>query len=197
MDYTFNLKRNIILPSPTVRNALLVFPSWLCALSYKVIPYPREKRLEVFLIVVDKVDNSVLFDLAHFVITEAGFGTGVFANQADLDTWDTAAAPLLALSKNLNELLMSKDFEIQQIVHSGGSPSQALLDEVSTIVSDLAHIAADLEHLGPRPESQEVVINRYSDVIGYFDNTMSITADGILWAKQIPFLGATIGDFIK
>lgn len=44
--------------------------------------------------------------------------------------------------------------------------------------------------------SEPVVINKYSDVIGYFNGDGTLTDAGIAWAKTTPFRGALISDYI-
>jgi len=41
-----------------------------------------------------------------------------------------------------------------------------------------------------------VYINKYSEVIQYFEGDGSLTEAGITWAKSTPFNGQTVGDFI-
>lgn len=42
----------------------------------------------------------------------------------------------------------------------------------------------------------ELFVNKYETVINYFEKDGSITDEGIVWAKQLPFLGKTIGYYI-
>ncbi len=53
-----------------------------------------------------------------------------------------------------------------------------------------------LQHVETKPTPQPLIVNRYSDVIGYFNGDGSITKEGVEWAGQVPFLDGTLGDYL-
>lgn len=196
MNYIFPLKKNITIPSPTVPNAYLVFPFTTCALTYSILPKPQQSTMSVELIIADKVSGKHLFTLTQFAITEAGFPTGVVLNQADIDAYNTAKTTLATEILSLNEQLMAKDLEAQVFISQSLPVPEELTLEIENLQTQLVTKNAELVALGSAPAPITEVRNKYSDVIQYFDNTGSITTEGIVWAKTIPFGGATLGDYL-
>lgn len=195
MKNTFQLKRPIIVPSPSVKNAFLIFPYQTCALSYDVVPLPKEDAMSVTLSLVDKVNGTNIFPLGNYKITEQGFPTGVVLNQTEIDNYKKALAPLLVEYNSIQVLVFSKQSDIA-IAIAQKLPTETLEAELSLLLENLNNVSVQISDLGEEPEKQYEYRNKYSEIIQYFDNSGTITQEGIAWAKTIPFLGLTIGDFI-
>lgn len=184
-----------MVPSPNVKNAFLVFPYQTCSLSYDVVPLPKEDAMSVTLSLVDKVSGVTIFPLGNYKITEQGFPTGVVLNQAEIDAYNSSLAPLTAEYNSLQTTIFAKQSDIA-IAAAQGTDTKDLEAELVLLLEDLNAVSSAIAALGEVPEKQFEYRNKYSEVIQYFDNSGTITQDGIMWAKTIPFLGLTIGDFI-
>lgn len=95
-QYVFELKKPIIIPSPNIRRALLIFPKDTCCLSYEILPKPKDSSMTIILTIVDKETSVVLMQLAQYNVTETGFPSGVYANQTLRDQWKAQFDPLAA-----------------------------------------------------------------------------------------------------
>lgn len=195
-NYTFELKRPLIIPSNTVQNALMVFRPSHFALSYSMMPNPKEGYMVVTLTIVDKASGNEVFQIFSYTITEQGFATGVILNQAAIDAWVASFGSINDAKNALEATLVDKQSEEYQYLADKLDVPAELTLEIESLTEQVAEAVAQLEELGDKPEPVELHINKYSDVLQYFDNKGAITADGVLWAKQIPFMGLKIGDFI-
>lgn len=195
-QYTFKLKRPILIPAKNIRNAYTVFPSSTCALSYEVVPNPRQATMTVTLTIVDALSGAMIYKLDTFNITEQGFPTGNVLNAADIATWDTAVLPLKSAAEQASVELTNLQIQVAELVNTNQIVPQELTDAVDAKIAEIQTIDDAIVAAGPRPVPVLEYYNKYSDIIKYFDNTGAITAEGIIWAKNIPFLGLTIGDYI-
>lgn len=195
-NYTFNIKRSILIPFSGVVNAILVFRPEHFALSYTMQPNPKEEYMVVSLNIVDKTSGNEVYKLASFTITERGFPTGVILNAAAIEKWLNDNATL-GLTKKAKEMeLIEKEGEEYALIADKQDVPAELTAAIEALRLEVTALTADIEALGPQPEPNELYFNKYSDVVGYFDNRGAITAEGIAWARNIPFLGLTLGDYL-
>ena len=151
----------------------------------------------VTLTIVDKETGNQVYTIASYTITENGFPTGVILNQAAIDAWVSSYGSISSAKKALEATLVEKQGEEYQYLADKLDVPAELTLEIESLTEQVAEAEGQLVALGERPEPIELHINKYSDVLQYFDNKGAITADGITWAKTIPFMGLTIGDYIK
>lgn len=195
-NYTFALKRPLIIPSNTVAKALMVFRPQDFALSYTMMPNPKEGYMVVTLTIVDKINGNDVYQLASYTITLQGFGTGVITNQAAIDAWVASHTSITAAKTALEISLLEKQGEEYEYLNNKEEVPVELTNAINALMEDVQEAEAQLVELGEKPEPEELFINKYEDVLPYFDNKGAITPEGITWAKTIPFLGLTIGDYI-
>lgn len=195
-QYVFDLKRPIIIPSPNIRRAFLIFPKDTCSLSYEILPKPKDSSMTVILTIVDKETSSVLLQLSQYNITETGFPSGIYENQAQRDQWQSQYDPLALQLAQKQQTYYGLQTEVITLTNTNQEVPQALLDEITVLEGEMATLESSITALGEIPSGQEIYINKYSEIIGYFDNKGAITAEGIAWAKTINFLGATLGDYL-
>lgn len=221
-QHIFPLSRPLVLNHPT--GGLLVFTGAKHAFGYRVFPDPVNEKMRVDLLVVDVKTGRQVHEIESFEITEAGFPTGIVTNSAALQAWDAQfeAARQLSLAKNgsVDSFRQGEKEKLgllaeKQDVRAGtpeGPERDALDDEIRAILEQVEKAQADLKKseedaddarvafanlTGTRPAEEVLVINRYSEIIGYFSGDGSITPEGIDWARNIPFLGGKLGDYLK
>lgn len=195
-NYTFNIKRSILIPFSGVVNALLVFRPEHFALSYTMQPNPKEEYMVVSLNIVDKSTGNEVYKLASFTITERGFPTGVILNAAVIEKWLNDNAALNLTKKTKEMALVDKQGDEYALIAAQKQVPAELTAEIAALQEEVNQLTASIEALGPQPEPNELYFNKYSDVVGYFDNRGAITSEGIAWARNIPFLGLTLGDYL-
>jgi len=152
----FNLKQDLIIPFKG--ESYITFPKDHFALSYRMQPNYKQSYLNVTVDIVDLQDNFVSV-FKEFAVTEEGFATGIITNLEDVHAWDI---DMVALENAMATALDNGNEE-----------------EQSTIT-------VQIEQLGYRPQEQELFINKYSEVIEYFNNKGELTEQGIIWAKNLP-----------
>lgn len=137
---------------------------------------------------VDLKDGYQVATLFNVTITKKGFATGVILNKEAIDKYNE--------SYNLVRAEIS-DLESQIVVLS------SIEDKQDDVINELVGLNAafdnkwqELMALGTLPQPIELFVNKYETVINYFEKDGSITDEGIVWAKQLPFLGKTIGYYI-
>lgn len=202
MAFLFNLKRSIILPQGD--GSYLVYPKNAFSFAYAVIPDPKRRSLRISLLMANKQTEEIVRTIAEFDVTDAGFPTGITTNQAEIDAWQLDFDSLMEdYAKATNDFAVKKQQELALLAELPTNPDlQRDLDEVVAALVGLkeametAKAAVDLKRT-ERPAPVELFINKYDDLIGYFNNDGSITDDGIVWARTVPFFGATIGDFLE
>lgn len=202
MAFLFNLKRSIILPQED--GSYLVYPNNAFSLAYAVIPDPKRRSLRISLLMANKQTDEIVRAIAEFDVTDAGFPTGITTNQAEIDAWQLDFDSLMEdYAKSTNDFAVKKQQELALLAELPTNPDlQRDLDEVVAALIGLkenmetAKEDVDLKRT-ERPAPVELFINKYDDLIGYFNNDGSITDAGIVWARTAPFFGATIGDFLE
>ncbi len=202
MAFLFNLKRSIILPQED--GSYLVYPKNAFSFAYAVIPDPKRRALRISLLMANKATEAIVRTIAEFDVTDAGFPTGVTTNQAEIDAWQLDFDSLMEdYAKATNDYAVKKQEELALLAELPNDPEvQKDLDIVVAALVGLkeametAKAAVDVKRT-ERPAPVELFINKYDDLIGYFNNDGSITDDGIVWARTVPFFGATIGDFLE
>lgn len=202
MAFLFNLKRSIILPQDD--GSYLVYPKSAFSFAYAVVPDPKRRVLRISLLLANKGSEEITRTIAEFDVTDEGFHTGVITNQAEIDAWQLDFDSLMEdFAKATNDLVAKKQQELELLAELPTNPDlQRDLDEVVAALVTLketmetAKAAVDLKRT-ERPAPVELFINKYDDLIGYFNNDGSITDAGIVWARTVPFFGATIGDFLE
>ena len=193
----FPLQRSLILPATQRPNkGLIVFLAGQFGLTYKVLPNPSEKSMSVELYVTDLSDPSWKYLLRVFNITEAGFPTGVILNQDALTAYDTAYSTLKLELSTIELELAGLEVQWPALQAAEEPIPEELIARVEELRTNHATTLAAIKEMGLRPTPELEYYNKYSDVINFFEKTGEITDDGILWAKNIPFFGAVLGDFI-
>lgn len=198
-QFIFKFKRPLVLPvSPNENKGVIVYNPRDFGFGYSVVPNPRDRVLIVTLAVFELETSTMVQQINTYVITEAGFPTGIVTNQKDIDD------ARIFLQQTLDELT-SAQIELQalrtheiDLAVSGATTEE--LAAISQSIKDQEYLVANINiTLGgiTVPPPQYLYINKYSDVIDYFDKDGSITSEGIEWAKKISFLGMTLGDFIE
>lgn len=195
-QYVFNLKKPIIIPSPNVRNAYLIFPKDTCSISYEILPKPKDSCMTVNLTIVDKLTHAVLLQLSQYNVTEEGFPSGQFVNQAQRDQWKSQYDPLARQLVEKQQIQYALQTDVIALTNNNQEIPQSLLDEINVLDGEIALLESNIEVLGQCPVGEELFINKYSEIIGYFDNKGAITEEGITWAKTIKFLDGTLGDYL-
>lgn len=195
-SYTFALKRPLILPSSSISKALLFFRADVFGLSYSMMPNPKEAYMVVTLTVVNIQTGETALELASYTITEKGFSTGVITNAAEIAAWVSSATTIEGGVALKSGQLYLKQGEEYALIAAAQEVPKELTDEIAALTGEIATLQAQLVALGEKPEPVELFINKYSDVLQYFDNKGAITEEGIAWARNIPFLGLKLGDFI-
>lgn len=194
-SFIFRIKRPIVLPVNQYANeGSLVYNTRDFGFGYSIIPNPREKVMTISLLVFRIADEVVIRTLATFNVTEQGFITSVVLNQADIDKAVSNRADINAHILESSERLMALRAEEAALAEAGESTVEisatieALMTQISKYLDDLNAITI--------PQAEYLYVNKYSDIINYFDKDGSITEAGIEWAKTVPFLGATLNDYL-
>lgn len=197
--FIYKLKRPLVFPvSKTEKRGYVVYNSRDFGIGYNSLPNPRDKVLVVSLAIFELETGQLVQNIDSYVITESGFPTNVIVNQAEID----AARQLLSdvqsdITKTENRLQSAYAEEAAAVVEGA---TQETLDAIKATIQ---HYLTELEDLRNQlqaisiPAPEILYINKYSDIIKYFSNDGSITEEGVVWAKTIPFLGLTIGDYIE
>lgn len=72
-------------------------------------------------------------------------------------------------------------------IHAWDINNAALRTELETASEERsAEILNELSILGYKPDPIELYVNKYSQVIDYFNNKGELTEAGIVWAKNLP-----------
>ena len=195
-NYTFKLKRPMVLPSPQISGALLLFMPDRFSLSYEMIPRPKEETMVVNLNIVEAATGNNALQINSFTITEQGFPTGQILNEAEIAAWVLADTETRAEIAEVTTNLLEKQGEEYALIQAKEEVPKELTEAIVALSAQLGELQAELVSIGEKPLPVLEYFNRYSEVLQYFDNKGAITPEGIAWARQIPFLGFTIGDFI-
>ena len=202
MAFLFALKRSIILPQED--GSYLVYPKSTFSFAYSVVPNPKARSLRIALLLANSTTEEIKRTIAEFEVTDAGFPTDVIVNQAEIDAWQTSFdAQSETYSTAAQAYAVKKQQELALLAELPSNP--ALQEDLDKVTDDLVILLATMENEKKnlddirvaRPTPQPLFINKYDDLIGYFNNDGSITDAGIVWARTVPFFGATIGDFLE
>jgi len=187
----FPLTTNLIVPATGNPNkGFLLFPSGIFGLSYDIAPKPRISRLDIVLSVVETSTKETVWPLGVYEITEQGFE--LVLNKEEIKEasvlLDTAKAELLVLQETF--ALADAAFQEDQ--------NDSELLEAYTVAYDAATSKQDevngLEAAMPEPVVEYV--NKYSQIVGFFNGDGTLTDAGVVWAKTIPFGESVLGDYI-
>lgn len=195
-QFTFELKQDLFLPATGNPNkGYLYFPKTAFGLSYEVKPFLKKKSLTVLLGVAELATDEICWPLTIYEITENGFPTDEYSNQA---AYDTYLSEKVSLETEIESLGLSIDalLTAQEAIEDNTSQEyltlQAEIDAeyvlLNTKISDLASLVP--VHL------ETLYINKYDDVIEYFKGDGSLTDEGIEWAKTVRYGGTTLGNLI-
>lgn len=196
--FFFPLKTALVIPSTEAAgHGLLVFLPGDNGFTYKVSPDPVSKSLNVSLFLTSEKNPDWLFKLAAFDITEAGFPTGVLLNQQEVDDYANNVSQINADIAANKISLSAKYAERAAFIAENEDIPLELSQEIFDLEKAALLLADQRNNVGDAPTPEPEIVNKYSEVINYFDRDGSITADGIEWAKGIRFAGLTIGDYIN
>lgn len=194
-QFIFPLKRPIVLPISSYDNqGVIVYNARDFAFGYSVIPNPKEKQLNVSLLIYRVEDEVLIRTLTTFNITEQGFPTGAILNAVEIQKQKNVIIGLNQIIASLTEAITVLNAQ-EAILAEAGKSTVEISAEITDISNQLLQAQLDLSNVAiPEPELE--YHNRYSDVIDYFSKDGSITDAGIEWAKTIPFLGLTLNDYL-
>lgn len=195
-QYTFELQQDLTVPATGNPNkGYLYFPKSLFGLSYEVRPQPKKKQLSVLLGVAELATGDIFWPLTIYDITEAGFPTDKYENQAEYDTY---IATRTALENEMNTLASELDVitAAQDLVED--ETSQEYLDLQAANKAKRAELDAKILEIAELPEvhRQTLYINKHDDVIDYFKGDGSLTDEGITWAKTVYYEGIQLGNIV-
>jgi hypothetical protein len=202
MAFLFALKRSIILPQED--GSYLVYPKSTFSFAYSVVPNPKARSLRISLLLANSTTEEIKRTIAEFEVTDAGFPTDVIVNQTEIDTWqESFDAQSETYSTAAQAYALKKQNELALLAELPTNPN--VQQDLDLIVAELVILFENMENEKKslddirvaRPVAQLLFINKYDDLIGYFNNDGSITDAGIVWARTVPFFGATIGDFLE
>lgn len=179
VQYTYELRKDLTIPATGNPNkGYLYFPKSLFGLSYEVRTQPRKRQLSVLLGVAELSTGEIFWPLTIFEITEAGFPTNEYENQAEYDEY---IATKTKLEDETN--MLASELDVITIAQ------EAIEDQTSQEYSDLevsreakrAELDAKILALSELPivDRRTLYINKYSDVIDYFKGDGTLTDEGI------------------
>jgi len=185
----FLLKKNLIVPATgNPSKGYLLFPAGLFALSYDIYPRPKLGQIDVTLTVVEIATNETAWLLGTYNITEAGF-----TNVANLEAYNTYLATKQALYEDAEAKAVINNAAIEALAQD---PNNVTLQEELASAFAAYETALQLYSDLPVVEKEIEVINRYSEVIGFFRGDGTLTNEGVEWAKTVSFMGENLGNYI-
>lgn len=194
-EFIFKLKRAIAFPVSLYDNqGIIVYNERDFALGYSTVPNPKEKMITINLLMYRLSDEVVTRVLNTFVITEQGFPSGGILNSEDIAIANAKAAKFVETIAALQESVLALSIEEAALAASGQDTT-----EIGAAILELNH-QLDTARIGqqtlviPQPELEYV--NKYSDIINYFNKDGSITEAGIVWARTVPFMGVTLDAYL-
>lgn len=183
---TFILTKNLVVPATgNPSKGYLLFPAGLFGLSYNTLPKPRQSQINITLTVVDLTTEEDVWILGTYEITENGFP--VVANQVEYDSYLEVKSAL--------EAIVNEKQEIANNLYAQYLEDPSYLESYNAAEADLEASRVELYAL-PVVNLEYESTNKYSDVIDYFKGDGTLTDEGVLWAKQVKFLGESLGDYI-
>ena len=224
-QYTFNFKEDFEIPSQFYFPAgvFIRFPKDLFGLTYTMTPNAREKTMTVNVSTVDLATQRIVWDVYTWLITEQGFPTDVVINQDEINQYEVTLQTLtnqLALLNDELTGLQNQKILLQDEVNALQAQydaledkttpeATALLQQITEKNTEIAIVEDSIVYKNNeitnkqneinslvRPQPVYEYVNKYSDVLQYFNNDGSLTEDGIVWAKTIKLFGKPISDYI-
>lgn len=193
--FIFDIKRPIVLPVNLGSNeGVIVYNIRDFGFGYTVMPNPREKVLTISLLVMRKSDQAIVRTLSTFNVTEQGFPSGVILNQPEIDAAIAMKGLLLIEIPELQALIQNLLAQEAAAIEAETDPTQ-IQEQLAEAQATLATKMQELVNI-VIPEPNVLFVNKYSDIIDYFEKDGSITAEGIQWARTVPFLGGTLDDYL-
>jgi hypothetical protein len=196
-EYTFNFKEDFEMPSVSYfpAGAYLKFSKDVFGLTYSIKPNPREKTMTVNVSAVDLATQRIVWDVYTWLITEQGFPTDVVINQDEINQYEVTLQQLTAELAILTEELNALQAEYDALEDKTTEEAEALLVLINNKTVEVNNKQNEINSL-VRPVPVYEYVNKYSDVLQYFNNDGSLTEDGIVWAKTIKLFGKPISDYI-
>lgn len=183
----FTLKADLVRKDSN-SNAFLTMSKEAFVLTYSILDNPLDKILQVKIFAED-LENQHKIPLADFAVTSAGFPK-ITSSEA-FDAWAVE-------NRLLQEELVAKSRLVQEFLQENQPPitDEKLRKEFDDLRADAEEVATKIRELGVQPQVEYQYINKYEDVITYFDAGV-LTEQGLEWSKTIPLLNGTVGDYIK
>jgi hypothetical protein len=182
----FPLTKNLIIPATGNPNkGYLLFPAGQFGLTYTTLPNPKKSQMTISLGVEDLTTNELVWILGTYNITEVGFPVPTNeaeyeAYLAEVQTAKDRAAMAAANYSSLEEQLVSNP-ELQEEYENAAIEYQAATDALNSI---------------PEVTLKQEYINKYSEIIPYFNGDGTLTNEGIEWAKTHNLGGVTLDYYI-
>jgi len=224
-EYTFNFKEDFEMPSVSYfpAGAYLKFSKDVFGLTYSIKPNPREKTMTVNVSTIDLATQRIVWDVYTWLITEQGFPTDVVINQDEINQYEVTLQTLINQLSILNDeltglqnqkVLLQDEVNTLQaqydVLEDKTTPeATALLQQITEKNTEIAIVEDSIVYKNNeitnkqneinslvRPQPVYEYVNKYSDVLQYFNNDGSLTEDGIVWAKTIKLFGKPISDYI-
>ena len=183
---TFPLTKNLIVPATGNPNkGYLLFPAGEFALSYDVRPQPKKSKLDITLTVEEVSTGETAWVLGIYEITETGFPR--ITNQSEYDAYIQDVT-------NLNALMIPLVQERASLLPTLADhpENQLQIDSLTATIEDYQMQINNLAAVTLQTE----YVNKYSDVIQYFNGDGTLTEEGVQWAKQVTFLGEPLSNYI-
>lgn len=178
----FQLKKPIVIPAYGRPNkGLLVFLPGDFVVLYEVVSNPSAMLMDITLLLVDTLDG-VKIPLQHFAVTEKGFWSGLYSNQDEIDAYHTDKESQIALVTSLRE----------------AAAEEAVSEEAndSSVTAQYLTEMRKLSEWPPEPQPVPVMVNTYSEVLQYFNSSMTLTQEGLEWGKTLPLLKGKMEDYL-
>lgn len=183
---TFALTKNLIVPATgNPSKGYLLFPAGQFGLSYNTIPKPKLSQISITLTVVDLATQEDVWILGIYNITEDGFP--YITNQAAHNAY-------LQTKADLEQLAITKQ-NTANALYEQAQEDPNLMETYTIALADLESTQSELANL-PVVVLEYEYINKYSDIIDYFNGDGTLTEEGIAWAKQVAFLGEPLSNYI-
>jgi len=183
---TFPLTKNLVIPATgNPSKGYLLFPAGEFALSYDVRPQSRKNKLEIILTVEEISTGETAWILGIYEITEIGFPKVINQSEYDKYTQDVAS-----LTASMIPLVQQRATLLSTLAEYPENQSQidsltTTIEDYQTQINNLAEVVLQVEY-----------VNKYSDIIQYFNGDGTLTPEGIEWAKQVIFLGEPLSNYI-
>lgn len=166
---TFPLTKNLIVPATGNPNkGYLLFPAGEFALSYDVRPQPKKNKLDITLTVEEISTGETAWILGLYEITETGFPK--VTNQSEYDSYTQDVA---SLTSSMIPLVQQRATLLSTLAEHPENQSQidsltTTIEDYQTQINNLAEVVLQVEY-----------VNKYSDIIQYFNGDGTLTLEGV------------------